>query len=54
MVQMFTALTAYLVLIMIQDMLALYMGIPDMIRLIRHNIQLPLKSAGHAVKATAI
>ncbi|MGC8692583.1 MAG: IS4 family transposase [Thermoplasmata archaeon] len=54
MVQIFTALIAYLVLIMIQDMLASYMGIPDMIRLIRHNIQLPLKSAGHAVKATAI
>jgi hypothetical protein len=53
-VQIFTALIAYLVLIMIHDMLAYSMGIPDIIRHIRHGIPLPLKAAGSKMNHTAI
>ncbi len=46
MVQIFTALISYLILMMIQDMLSLFIGIPDLIRYIRHGIPLPFKSDG--------
>jgi hypothetical protein len=54
MVQIFTALIAYLVLRMIQEMLSCFMGIPEIIREIRHGIQLPLKSTGNTANATVI
>ena len=54
MVQIFTALISYLVLRMIHDMLAFYMGIPDMIRYIGHGIPLPFKSDGKTTILYAI
>jgi len=44
MVQIFTAMVAYIVLMMIQPLLSWRMGIPDMIRLARHGISLPLRT----------
>ena len=54
MVQIFTALIAYIVLMMIQDMLSCFMGIPDLIRYIRHGIPLPFKSDGKTTIQYAI
>ena len=44
-VQIFTALIAYLILMMIQDMLSHFMRTPDLIDYFRHGIPLPFKSA---------
>jgi len=54
MVQIFTALISYLILMMIQDMLSLFIGIPDLIRYIRHGIPLPFKSDGKTAIQYAI
>ena len=54
MVQIFTALIAYIVLLMIQDMLSHFIGIPDLVRYIRHGIPLPFKSDGKTAIQYAI
>ena len=54
MVQIFTALIAYIVLMMIQDMLSPFIGIPDLVRYIRHGIPLPFKSDGKTAIQYAI
>jgi IS4 transposase len=43
MVQIFSALIAYLVLLIIQSSLSISNGIPQMIRMIRHRVPLPVK-----------
>jgi hypothetical protein len=45
MVQIFSALIAYLVLLIIQSSMAVSLGIPQMIRKIRHGTPLPRKQA---------
>jgi hypothetical protein len=47
MVQIFTALIAYIVLMMIQDMLSCFMGIPEIIKEIRHGTRLPFETTGN-------
>ena len=43
-VRMFSALFAYVILLMIQASLSYWMGIPEMVRLIRHGIALPVNA----------
>ncbi|MGP6207954.1 transposase [Cuniculiplasma sp. SKW3] len=47
MVQIFSALIAYVILEMIQDMLSYRTGIPDMIRAKRHGMDLPFRTAAN-------
>ncbi|PYB68298.1 IS4 family transposase [Thermoplasma sp. Kam2015] len=44
-IQIFSALIAYVILRMIQDMISCRMGIPDLIRMIRHGIVLPFRKS---------
>ena len=43
-IQIFSALIAYVILLMIQASLSYLMGIPEMVRLIRHGIALPVNA----------
>lgn len=43
-VQIFAAMIAYIVLMMIRDMISYGTGIPEIIRLVRHGMELPLKN----------
>ena len=45
--QIFTALIAYIVLMMIRGMLSCFMGMREIIREIRHGIQLPFETTGN-------
>ena len=47
-VQIFSALIAYVILRMIQDMLSYRTGIPDMIRAMRHGMDLPFRTAANS------